>query len=263
MNEKEKVPSPSNDILPYACVHCATPCASLYRRLSVSLSSIKTMNCSNCGQTVDPYIEREWLLVAIDCILLRHEAYRHVLFNVDEFKETPLRRAFQFLLAWAILDGYLKWETLRNDESSNHDEGLLQDTNFIFSLGTSSFLGMLVQWLAIFLYMKHLTKKTQLFYLSTKVLWALLLPSSFSVVTIFVLVWENTKTTRLLGSLLVASGQGIAVFVVSEDMQTPLVGLIAGVIWRLLVPTFWIQSSPCIGLEVDLLGAPPYSLCVT
>jgi hypothetical protein len=222
------------------------------------------MNCSNCGKTaVDPYIEREWLLVAIDCILLRDEAYRHVLFNVDELKEVPTRRCLQFLFAWSLLDAYLKWETLRNDKSS--DEAVLQDTTFLLSLGVSSFFGMLAQWLAIctYRYMKAVsTNKTQPNLIWTKLFWALLLPSTFSVVTISVIIWENTKTVRLLASLLIAYWQGIAVSVISGDISTAVVGIVAGTLWRLGV-SLWMQPYICVGLEVDvsLSGIP--TLCIT
>jgi hypothetical protein len=253
----------NDEPLAYVCVHCATPCASLYRRLSVSLSSIKTMTCEACGQTVDPYIEREWLLVAIDCILLRDEAYRHVLFNVEEFQQIPRKRAFQFLAAWSILDGYLKWETLRNDETGAMDEELLRDTAFIFSLGASSLLGKLLQCWAMYFYMTLVAKKTPQ-NLDMQLVLALLLPSSFSVVTIFVIIWENTKTVRLLGSLLIAYWQGIAVSVISSDIQTPLVGLIVGVLWRLVVSIVWVRPSPCIGLDLELpIPGGPYNLCLT
>lgn len=255
--EKKK----TSEILPYACVHCGTPCASLYRRLSVSLSSIKAMSCSNCEKIVDPYIEREWLLVAIDCVLLRPEAYRHLLFNVDEFKEVPLGRALQFLFFWALLDAFLKWEAVRN-ESSSRIQGLVQDKAFVCSLAASSYLGMIIQWSTLYFCMKKKRKNSQIPSLSTKILLAVLLPSSFSVITTFVLIWENTKTVRLLGSLMVTAWQGIALSVLTEDIKIPLLGLFAGVLWRLLVSTFWMQHLPCIGLELNLLGASS-SLCVT
>ena len=53
------------------------------------------MTCSQCHKMVDPYIEREWLLVVIDCILLREEAYRHVLYNVDELKDIAIPTLLQ------------------------------------------------------------------------------------------------------------------------------------------------------------------------
>jgi uncharacterized integral membrane protein len=109
---------------------------------------------------------------------------------------------------------------------------------------------------------KHKTQSNNLTTTRTKVFWALLLPSTFSVVTIFVIIWENTKTVRLLASLLIAYWQGIAVSVISGDISTAVVGIVAGTLWRLGV-SLWMQPYICVGLEVDvsLSGIP--TLCIT
>ena len=84
---------------PYICVECGAPCESLYHQLSPS--SIKALTCSNCGEIADPYIEQEWLLVVIDCILMRLEAYRHVLFNADEMKRPSRNQLVISGLIWS------------------------------------------------------------------------------------------------------------------------------------------------------------------
>jgi hypothetical protein len=248
--------------LPYVCVHCSTPCAVLYRRLSVSLSSIKAMTCVNCEKLVDPYIEQEWLLVAIDCILLREEAYRHVLYNVDELKQFSVRTRFQLLFGWCILDGYLKWESITSDESPYKDGGVLSQHDQMFQLAVlsvTSSLGLLFQWYIMQVFQTRREKSRGA---GTKLFWALILPSSFSIVTIFVNIWENAKTVRMLGSLLIAYWQGIAVWVVTGDLSTPLLGVVAGILWRLLVSLLFTQPFPCIGLELEILGEN-HHLCVT
>lgn len=260
---KATVDEKSHKLLPYVCVHCSTPCAALYRRLSVSLSSIKAMTCVNCQKLVDPYIEQELLLVAIDCILLREEAYRHVLYNIDELKEFPVRTLVQLLLGWSILDGYLKWETITSDEGdSPHSDGSLvqQDKMFqIAALLITSTCGFLFQWHIMQLFQTPQEKSRGNGF---KLFWALFMPSTFSAVTIFVNIWENTKTVRLLGSLLIAYWQGIAVWVVTGDLSTPMLGLVAGILWRLIVSLLFIQPFPCIGLELEIPGEY-YRLCVT
>src|SRR5687768_9164324 len=64
----------------YYCINCLTPTGSLYRIYN-SPTSVKLIQCTKCHDDVDDYIERDWLLVVIDLILLREEAYRHVLCN--------------------------------------------------------------------------------------------------------------------------------------------------------------------------------------
>lgn len=238
----------NDENLPYACVHCGTPCESLYYQLSSSLSSIKALTCLNCGAIVDPYIEREWLLVVIDCILMRVEACRHVLFNADEIKGFSRRQLMQLLFAWSMLDAYLKWETQRTEFGEESE--LLHSTLFVISLITSSFLGILVEWLAVFLSLTHRDKtKKENPTLAYKLLLGLLLPSTFAVLTIFVMMWENTKTVRLLGSVMTAYWQGLAISIISGDMITPVLGMIARAMWQIAMSAL---SVPCVGLELVL-----------
>lgn len=242
----------------YVCVHCSCPCAALYRRLSVSLSSIKALTCNNCNMLVDPYIEREWLLVVIDCILLREEAFRHVLFNVDELHNFPVLWLCESILARSILDTYLKWHAMTICDSDR----LLQQSNQLFQLAPillSSAFEIMFQWFVMQLVQSRQEhdkrKKMQL-------LWGLLLPTSFCIVTIFVSMWENTKTVRMLGSLLVASWQGVAIWVVTKDLYTPTLGLLAGILWRHLFTILFTPHFPCLGLEIEILGQNR-PICIT
>lgn len=62
------------------CTNCRRPTDTLYRVFS-NPGSIQLTTCVSCGRDVDPYIEREWLLVIMDCVLHRPEAFLHVLYN--------------------------------------------------------------------------------------------------------------------------------------------------------------------------------------
>lgn len=260
------------DDLAFVCVHCGTPCSTLYRQLSASLSSIKATDCSNpqCRQVVDPYIEREWLLVAIDCILLRPEAYRHVLFNAKEHFETvTLRRAFQLTVATSILHGYLKFETIKTAlllhqrQQEGSDEQLHQPPTNIGLLVLTSVSDLMVQWAAIYFFLKHQIsqsrpKKNSHRHLPAKIFWSLILPTAFQVVSIFVLIWENSKTTRALGSLLVTCWQGLAISLVADNVvpnsgkAAAMVGIVAVMLWRLAVNQLFHQEA-CVGFEIDFI----------
>jgi len=243
--------------LPYVCVHCNTPSASLYRRLSASLSSIKASTCVQCGKLVDPYIEQEWLLVAIDCILMREEAYRHVLNNVDELKELPFGTMIQCLVGVSLLNGYLQWQSINTEITGSvlQLEKLLQ----LAPLAIMSALGLLFQWYTMLLFQTRWEKNRGS---GVKLFWAQLLPSSFSAVTILVNIWENTQTVRMLGTLLIAYWQSIAILVVTDDLSTPILGFVAGILWRLLASLLFLQPFQCIGLELQMVGEH-YRLCLT
>jgi hypothetical protein len=275
----------------YVCIYCGTPCVAIYRQLSTSLSSIKALNCPECYQIIDPYIEREWLLVVIDCILLRPEAYRHVLYNADKdyFDTIAVPRAVQLIVASSILHTYLKWETIRRIVPAYED---ISNTTFIVSLLVNSLLDFLVQWTTIYVYlMKIYDSKTDIKRnVANKLFWSLILPTTFNVVCIFVLIWENSRTIKALGSLLIACWQSLAVSTISNHnnrvsrVVAPMVGITSLMIWRLIVSMVMQRSglfvtnttspvSHCIGFELDFFfflynqGAPvnkPFPpLCLT
>lgn len=56
-------------------------CPSLSISFSLRLSMCSSHSQESCLQVADKYIEYELLLVSIDLILLREQAYRHILFN--------------------------------------------------------------------------------------------------------------------------------------------------------------------------------------
>ena len=260
---------------PYICVYCGTPCSALYRQLSASLSSITEMNCTKCNQVVDRYIEREWLLVVIDCILLRPESYRHVLFNAKEYFETVTwRRAIQLTVATSILHAYLKWETLMTTTMSMESRRRLNEDPsalLVASLGIASFLDFVVQWMTIYGFLKMMVKtntkdkisvhaKDQ--NLAAKVFWALILPTAFQVTSIFVLIWENHKTTRALGSVLIVGWQTLAISIVAHPEKdvfvstASMIGILALMLCRLGVSLALRGAdvpTPCVGYEMDFL----------
>jgi hypothetical protein len=138
---------------------------------------------------------------------------------------------------------------------------------------------MIVQWAAVFLFLNQKTVKAKkrgqaADNLPAKIFWSLVLPTAFQVVSIFVLVWENSKTTRALGSLLVACWQGLAILVVAEKVAAQsgitaaIVGILAVMLWRLARNQFFHQE-PCVGFEFDFFFSRPegdkpfFPLCLT
>ena len=256
----------------FRCVYCGTPTTRLYRHLLSSSHSIKLTTCSTCNQIVDPYIEREVLLIVIDCILLREEAYRHVLYNRllkmittitldDDDKEKKQsnesssasasllftwKKAIQILFAWTILDTYIVWESFKQHQHQQRSEGVQEQNEeletatraqiIVSVIATISFFGMLLQWICIYWYLSSQQQRQQQqqlgqrrneqhhpknYLLGIQIYMALILPSSFAVVTILVLIWENTKTVRLLGTVLVACWQCLALSVLCLEKQSP------------------------------------------
>ena len=278
----------------YVCVFCGTPCTALYRRLTINtsssssccsgdssdaassqVSSIKAMSCVNCHRPVDPYTERECLLVTIDCILLRPEAYRHVLYNTQDLSwskqkdgvnssntndrkkrasssnndddddddqedesddcdiqntSTLLYRLARWSIVSTLLHAYLKWETFvqgkQQLEGEIRQEKEEADASFallymIFFI--TSALDLFVQWIAVYGYTRLVARMTTFSSSPSyhrnnaayQIFLGLLLPTSFQVVCVSVLIWENSSTTRALGSLLIACWQCLALSLIT------------------------------------------------
>lgn len=222
----------------FICVFCATPSESIFRQFSSVASSIKLTACTKCGKNVDPYVEREWLLVALDCILLRLPAYRHVLFHRLDASTLSSRRMVQTLLASSILHSYVKWEACR----TRH-----QDVSFE-KLMLSSMVDLLVFWACGCLVARGDFRHAFL---------GVTFPTAFQVVTVLVLVWENTSTVRLLGSLFVLVFQATAMFVVVEQYWWLAVAVVLrAIIGQLLALAMGLPSQPCAGLEWTVGGIP-------
>ena len=65
------------------CVECARPVPSLYTYSYKQYEqTIRLTPCPSCNAiAADPYVEFEQIIVILDLILHKKQAYRHVLFN--------------------------------------------------------------------------------------------------------------------------------------------------------------------------------------
>lgn len=94
------------------CIECGQSVESLYVEFTGE-GNIRLTRCPECGNVADKYIEYELVLVVIDIILHRKEAYRHFLFNYqfnnhnqsksDDFKILYLKRSFVAILINSLL----------------------------------------------------------------------------------------------------------------------------------------------------------------
>ena len=209
-------------VVEYRCIHCMTPCDSLYRKYGTS--SYKLSQCPHCqSDVVDPYCERDWLLVNLDCLLLRDEAYRHVLFHRWVDLET---QHGSILLASSVLRTYL----VRQSEGSTTSLSSLSSINLLFleQVLVSAMLwvimvgivyGILV-WMQQSTTASPITMGTSLGDNKNKqpqqqrpgqsrlLLWkqvylAILLPTLCQAATLLVHIWEPSQTVRQIGSVLV------------------------------------------------------------
>lgn len=295
-------------------------CPALYRQLSSSLSSLKAVSCDFCTSShVDPLFERETLLIIIDWILLRPEAYRHVLFNVvsssagayeyitesttgrtrkrknvkepsttvsspfhSSLRSLSSRHLLQLLALSCLLLAYVKNEAAASDSVDRHPSWRVFSL-FLFIAA----LELLVHYISVYGVIRlQQIKQQQVFghKLAMQVLWALVLPTMLHVVSVVVLiVWENSRTIRLLSSLLVNCWQILGLSLLIGPLKTtetrvpvhrttatnknshvylytaPILGMITVSLWRYLMSTLILKdvdflngvSNPCIGIKGD------------
>lgn len=62
------------------CIECTEPVWSLYTQYSTS--NIRLTACPRCNKFADKYIEYDNVLIFVDILLLKPQAYRHLVFNV-------------------------------------------------------------------------------------------------------------------------------------------------------------------------------------
>ncbi|TRY77116.1 hypothetical protein TCAL_00048 [Tigriopus californicus] len=98
------------------CIHCGAsvvtrqgqPAQALFDQELYRKSKIlKLLECQWCELVADRYIESEGMMVLIDLVLQKPEAYRHVLFNENYWIIIS-----KLALLTIICDGYIRWSAL-------------------------------------------------------------------------------------------------------------------------------------------------------
>ena len=221
----------------YICTNCTRPTSSLYKVYSTP-GSIKLTTCQRCHHDVDPYIEREWLLVIIDCILHRPEAFRHVLYNREPFcnlasnEMTPSCREFvQYSVATYLIRICLWYVTSLGEEKGKplyHGA----DEQDVFTILMQLLIGDFVMITSIILTGTIMLRDNTMIqkesnkpnasegidvFIFSRIYLALTIPIFFHTITLVVSIWENCSTIYLLGSLFVLSLQRMGVATVMEE----------------------------------------------
>ncbi|KAL7501822.1 hypothetical protein ACHAWX_000374 [Stephanocyclus meneghinianus] len=238
-------------MIDYICTNCSRPTSSLYKVYS-SPGSIQLTTCQACLHDIDPYIEREWLLVAMDCVLHRPEALRHVMYNrepcsslASDESSTSYRRLMHLTFMTTLLRVYL-WYTVelegdKEDPSQHADTSrealhvLLQ--SFVGDLITivstaligSLFLGKNIPGSSADLRRARepmdskIYSDSEVFFFS-KIYLAVTMPIFFHIVTVCVLIWENSSTIFMIGELFVLSLQRVSVAIVMKERHCNIRG---------------------------------------
>nr|CDS15551.1 protein ARV1 [Echinococcus granulosus] len=97
----------------FVCICCGAQAPNVYTRYSKEIINLQL--CGRCGRIVDKYVEYDFTIIAIDLLVYKIEAYRHILRNVD------FPRIFHLLLLSCILSGFLGWICTENFDHFDAD----------------------------------------------------------------------------------------------------------------------------------------------
>lgn len=101
--------------LPFCCVECGCEENGSSSYVQYSEGSIRLKRCVRCAKLVDKYIEFEWILIIIDIILFRVQAYRHVLRNVRVSTNRYLRLYLLGILIRSYIQLYILLQQHEHD----------------------------------------------------------------------------------------------------------------------------------------------------
>ncbi|KAJ1902240.1 sterol homeostasis protein, partial [Coemansia sp. IMI 209127] len=125
------------------CIECGRPVTSLYTEYGVG--HIRLTQCNNCKSFADKYVEHDVVIVFIDMLLHKPQAYRHLLVNTLEFRQPAMERNVGKLCILLVLFSvYIDWfrleegGRLRNQNELLFGQQLSFATQYLFILVLSA-----------------------------------------------------------------------------------------------------------------------------
>ncbi|KAF6735891.1 Protein ARV1 [Oryzias melastigma] len=104
----------------YRCIECSDKASELYRDYSNGI--LKITICDSCQKPVDKYIEYDPVIILIDAILCKAQAFRHILFN------TSLNNYWKLCAFCLLCEAYLRWSVLHGSEPSGDPADIIRYT---------------------------------------------------------------------------------------------------------------------------------------
>ncbi|XP_036044311.1 protein ARV1 isoform X1 [Onychomys torridus] len=190
----------------YRCIECNREARELYRDYSHGV--LKITICKSCQKPVDKYIEYDPVIILINAILCKAQAYRHILFN------TKINIHGKLCMFCLLCEAYLRWWQLQDSSQSTAPDDLIRyakEWDFYRMVVIASFeQAAFFAGIFAFLWVEQpmTAKKKPNFILLLK---ALLLSSYGKLLLIPAVIWEHDYTPLCL--------RLIKVFVLTSNFQ--------------------------------------------
>ncbi|XP_077408581.1 protein ARV1 isoform X2 [Vanacampus margaritifer] len=104
----------------FRCIECNEKATELHRDYTNGI--LKITICSSCQKPVDKYIEYDPVIILIDAILCKTQAFRHILFN------TSLDIHWKLCMFCLLCEAYLRWSLGHRSESSDDPADIIRYT---------------------------------------------------------------------------------------------------------------------------------------
>ena len=96
------------------CTCCGVAVTDVYKEFSKG--NIRLTRCEHCRRDADKYVESELLLIFLDLMLHRVEAYRHVIFNRLPYRDSGIDgRLLRIYALFMLCDAYMKTVRIGGD----------------------------------------------------------------------------------------------------------------------------------------------------
>jgi len=229
----------------YMCVECGARAEETYKQYSMDI--IKLTQCGKCSENVDKYIEYDFVLVLLDILLHKSQAYRHVLFNVKT------KSASRLSVLCVLCDTYMKWVTFHHmyleDFPTPNDWHVILGLQFYVMLGISTMeflINIFVTASVVLLANKRRKIPREL---SFQNIFQILTISSYGkFLAVAALIWnkENSNAYLILTKIFVITSNAEAIKVASMGQFTEALSFVlCGVLTGYLVQDYavWIVFS--------------------
>ncbi|XP_004578602.2 protein ARV1 [Ochotona princeps] len=190
----------------YRCIECNQEAKELYRDYNHGV--LKITICESCQKPVDKYIEYDPVIILINAILCKAQAYRHVLFN------TKINIHGKLCVFCLLCEAYLRWWQLQDSNQNTAPDDLIRyakewDFYRMFAIASLEQTAYLIGIFTFLWVERPMTaKKKPNFILLLK---ALLLSSYGKLLLIPAVIWEHDYTPLCL--------KLIKVFVLTSNFQ--------------------------------------------
>ncbi|XP_071503010.1 protein ARV1-like [Diadema antillarum] len=219
----------------FRCIECGSSAEEVHREYGNGI--IKISHCVSCKQVVDKYVEFDPVIILLDALLFKPQAYRHILFN------NVISFHWRISIVCLLCDAYMKWAHSSGDSNQDDSRPFLHyalqwDFYAMFLVAGLELAGFMLGVIGMcWIYAKYTHRDLWLSGYCC-LLRALLLSSAGKLLVIPAVIWgeNHVFTTYLLTKLFMAAASTRAVAVILDcHHATSLLLVLCGFTTELLL----------------------------